>query len=124
MKKSFSETVALKIMNDKLRGKPREAVYELTDAELAVLRESLEYWTVGMSQILANAVGDMTESETIIKGLFKLPEPERVKLAEAASATLDRGDIPSHREFAAYILSNHSDQLHIADEIARRESLQ
>jgi hypothetical protein len=124
MRRDFGEETALKIMNDKLRGKSREAVYELSNAELTVLRDNLENWTVGMSQVLANAVGDLDETQSIIRDTIKLPEPERVKLAESAAATLDRGEVPPHQEFAAYILANNSNQLHIEDEIKRRESLQ
>jgi len=123
MRRDFSEETALKIMNAKLRGKSQNAVYELSDAELAVLRNALEYWTVGMSQVLAEKIGDMDKTQKLIRDTIKLPESERVRLANNASASFDLGEIPSHPEFAAFILSNHSDQIHIEEEIKRRERI-
>ena len=124
MERTFSDNVALKVMKDKLRGKPQTAVYDLTNAELAVLRSQLASWTISMSQVLAELVGDMDETQNIIRDVIKLPEEERVRLADSANTILDRGEIPPHKEFAAFILSNHSDELHIEAEIQRRESLQ
>lgn len=123
MKRDFAETAALQIMNDKLRGKSREAVYELTDAELSVLSAALNHWTVGMSQILAARIG-LDKAERIIKHVLALPEDKRIALARSASDALDTGEIPDEADFAAYILSNHSDELTINEEIKRRESLQ
>ncbi|MHA7871743.1 MAG: hypothetical protein ACX939_05270 [Hyphococcus sp.] len=122
MRSDFAETTALKIMNTKLRGICREAVYELSDAELAILRDQLKTWTVGMSQILATQIG-VVESQQLIHETLKLSEVERIQLARDANASLERDETPSHEEFAAYILSNHSDQLHVEAEIKRRESL-
>lgn len=124
MRRDFGEETALKIMSDKLRGKPQSAVYQLTNAELAVLRDQLAVWTVKMSQVLAGLVGDLDKTQEIISGVIALPEGERMSLAASANVILDNGEIPPHREFAAFILSNYSDQLHVEDEIKRRESLQ
>jgi len=123
MERNFAETTALKIMNNKLRGKPKEVVYELSDAELAVLRSALEFWTVGMSQVLANRIG-LAESQHMIKHVLALPEEKRVALANSASKALEENETPDDADFAAFILSNHADQLLIEDEIKRRESLQ
>lgn len=123
MKRDFAETTALEIMNTKLRGKSREAVYELTDAELSVLSAALNHWTIGMSQILADRIG-LKKAARIIKHVLALPEDKRIALARSASDALDTGEIPDEADFAAYILSNHSDELTINEEIKRRESLQ
>lgn len=124
MERTFADNVALKIMANKLRGRPQEAIYELTDAELAILGAQLPLWTVSMGQVLANAVGDLDETQRIVSEVIALSELERGELAASANQTLDSGEVPPHREFAAFILSNHSDELYIAAEIARRESLQ
>lgn len=123
MKRDFAETAALEIMNTKLRGKSREAVYELSDAELSVLSAALNHWTIGMSQILADRIG-LKKAARIIKHVLALPEDKRIALAHSASDALDTGEIPDEADFAAYILSNHSDELTINEEIKRRESLQ
>lgn len=109
-------------MNTKLRGKPQNAVYALSDAELSVLRNALEFWTVGMSQVLADRIG-LDESQRMIEHVLKLPEEKRIALARSASDALDIGETPDDADFAAYILSNHSDQLHIEAEITRRECI-
>lgn len=123
MPQDFAEKVALKIMNEKLRGKSTDAVYKLTDAELAVLRGALSHWTIGMSQILANRIG-LESAERMVKQVLALPEIERIALAESCGASLEKGETPDDADFAAFITVNNSDELAIEAEIARRERLQ
>ncbi len=119
----FSENTALKIMNTKLRGKPQSAVYELSDAELSLLRGQLENWTIGMSQVLANRIGDLEQTQRVMSETIILPENKRTTLATLAGEKLEAGEIPPNAAFAAFILANHSDQLHIEKEINRRSNL-
>ncbi len=122
MQKDFGEDTALKIMNEKLRGKSQDAVYELTDAELAILRNSFTNWTVCLSQILASRIG-MEKTKRMIQHVVTLPEDQRVAMATSAGKALDNDEVPDEADFAAYILCNHSDQILIESEIGRRENL-
>ena len=122
MLKDFGENTALKIMNEKLRGKPPEAVYELTDSELAILQNTFTTWTVCLSQILANRIG-ADQTKRMIQHVVALPEDQRVAMAQSAGKALECEEIPDEADFAAYILCNHSDQLLIESEIERRDNL-
>ncbi len=122
MHRDFGEDTAIKIMNTKLQGKPRDAVYKLTDAELAILKNTFTAWTVCLSQILANRIG-ADQTKRMIQQVVVLPENQRVAMAQSAGKALDNEEVPDEADFAAYILCNHTDQLLIESEIQRRETL-
>lgn len=120
----FVEDTALQILQSKLYGRNAEAVCELSNAELALLRTQLETWVVKLAQVFADRVGDVDRAQDIMTDMIGRPVKVRAALAQQAAKTLEAGDIPPPREFAAFILANASDQFHIEDEISRRERLQ
>ena len=122
MRKDFAEDTALRIINSKLRGQPQETVYELSDAELAVLRNALSHWVACLSNILTQRIG-ADQTKRMIQQVVALPEDQRVAMAQSAGKALECEEVPDEADFAAYILCNHSDQLLIESEIERRENL-
>lgn len=120
----FVEDTTLKILQSKLYGRGVEAVHELSNVELALVRNQLETWVVKLAQAFADRIGDLDRAQAIINDMMSRPLTVRARLAQDAAKILEAGDMPRPREFAAFILANASDQFHIEDEITRRERLQ